>query len=290
MKTRLKIKSIVPRLTMTGPVAGWMILFVVIPFTYIFVISFMNRGTYGGVELGFTLQNYANIFDAKYLMIFLNSILLAAVTTALCILIAYPFTYFIAQKTAVTKTVFVSMVMIPFTVSSLVRIYSWINLLRKDGIINNLLMSLRVIDEPLQMIYNNFGVIVGMVYTLIPFMILPLYSSIEKLDKSMLEAGNDLGAKPARAFATITLPLTAPGIFAGAIMVFIPTLGYFFITDMLGGSKIMMIGNLIRNQFVTAKNWPFGAALSIFLIVLTLAALWVYERIGGDLEDLGGMR
>ena len=289
MKLRLKIKAMIPKLTMAGPVAGWMILFVVIPFTYIFIISFMNRGTYGGVELGFTLQNYANIFDPKYLMIFLNSILLAAVTTALCILIAYPFTYFIAQKTTVKKTVFISMVMIPFTVSSLVRIYSWINLLRKDGIINTLLMDLHVIHEPLQMIYNNFGVIVGMVYTLIPFMILPLYSSIEKLDRSILEAGSDLGARPAKAFSSITLPLTAPGIFAGSIMVFIPTLGFFFITDMLGGSKIMMIGNLIRNQFVTAKNWPFGAALSIFLIVMTLVTLWVYEKIGGDLEDLGGM-
>jgi len=289
MKKKMRRNLFIPKLTMAGPVAGWMILFVVIPFTYIFVISFMNRGTYGGVELGFTFKNYVNIFDPKYMMIFLNSALLAAVTTALCVLIAYPFTYFIAQKTAISKTVFISMVMIPFTVSSLVRIYSWINLLRKDGIINSILMNLHIIHQPLQMIYNNFGVIVGMVYTLIPFMILPLYSSIEKLDKSMLEAGNDLGARPLKAFRTITLPLTVPGIFAGSIMVFIPTLGFFFVTDMLGGSKIMMIGNLIRNQFVTAKNWPFGAALSIFLIVLTLLALWIYEKTGGKLDDLGGM-
>jgi spermidine/putrescine transport system permease protein len=166
--------------------------------------------------------------------------------------------------------------------------YSWINLLRKDGIINSVLLDLHIIHDPLQMVYNNFGVIMGMSYTLLPFMILPLYSSIEKLDKSLLEASSDLGARPAKAFCRITLPLTVPGIYAGVIMVFIPTLGYFFVSDMLGGSRTMLIGNLIRNQFETAKNWPFGAALSIFLIAITVIALQVYEKMGGKLENLGG--
>jgi spermidine/putrescine transport system permease protein len=283
-----KLKKKLPMLTMVGPVAAWMVLFVAAPFVYIFMVSFMKKGTYGGVELGFSLQNYANIFEPMYLNVFVESIVLAAVTTVICLLIAYPFTYFVAQKTTVAKTVFISMVMVPFMVSSLVRMYSWINLLRKDGIINSVLLDLHIIHDPLQMVYNNFGIIVGMAYTLLPFMILPLYSSIEKLDKSLLEASSDLGARPARAFARITLPLTMPGIFAGVIMVFIPTLGYFFVSDMLGGSKTMLIGNLIRNQFETAKNWPFGAALSIFLIVITLIALQVYEKMGGKLENLGG--
>lgn len=290
MGKRLKLKKSMPMLTMVGPVAAWMLLFVAIPFLYIFIMSFMKRGIYGGVELGFSFTNYIGIFDSMILKIFLDSILLAGVTTIICILVAYPFTYYIAQKSALSRTVLMSLVMIPFMVSSLVRIYSWINLLRKEGIINSVLLTLHISNEPLDLVYNNIGVIIGMVYTLIPFMILPLYSSIEKLDGFLLEASSDLGAKPFKSFFRITLPLTIPGIYAGSIMVFIPTLGFFFVSDILGGNKSILIGNLIRNQFVTAKNWPFGAALSIFLIAITIIALVIYEKLGGELENLGGAK
>ena len=149
-------------------------------------------------------------------------------------------------------------------------------------------MKIGVIHEPLQLVYNTIGAIIGLVYMLLPFMILPLYSSIEKLDKSLLEACCDLGAKPAKAFLKVTLPLTMPGIFAGTIMVFIPALGLFFVTDLLGGSNTQVIGNIIRDQFITARNWPLGAALSIFLIVITLILVWLYQKSGGDMDELGG--
>lgn len=278
-----------PLITMVGPVSFWMILFVAIPFIYIFAISFMNKGTYGGVVLGFTLENIKQVFNPLYLKIFGESIIVAGATTILCILIGYPFTYFVAQKTTINKTVFMAMVAVPFLVSSLIRLFSLINLLRKDGIINSFLLKVGLINEPLQLVYNTTGVMIGLVYMLLPFMILPLYSSIEKLDKSLLEACSDLGAKPVTTFCRVTLPLTMPGIFAGTILVFIPSLGLFFVTDLLGGSKIQLVGNIIRNQFITARNWPLGGALSIFLILVTLLFVWLYQKSGGNMDDLGGI-
>lgn len=272
---------------MNSPVALWMILFVAIPFIYVVCISFMHKGIYGGVTFKFTTDNYKAIFDSLYLVTFGKSLLISLVTTIICILIAYPFTYFIAQKTEIKKAVFMSLVMIPFLVSSLIRLFAWISILRKDGIINSLLINMGIIDKPLQLVYNNIGSIIGLVYMLLPFMILPLYSSIEKLDKFYLEAASDLGAKPAKAFMKITLPLTAPGIFAGSILVFIPSLGLYFVTDLLGGSKTQVIGNLIKNQFITAHNWPLGAALSVFLIVITLLLVGLYQKAGGDMDELG---
>jgi len=287
MNSKKKIN--LPLITTVGPVSAWMILLVAIPFIYIFVMSFMNKGAYGGVVIGFTLNNFIQVFDPLYLKVFAESLLISAFTTVICIIIAYPFTYFIAQKTTIKKTVFMAMVIVPFLVSSLIRLFGWINLLRKDGIINSLLLKLGLISEPLQLVYNTTGVMIGLVYMLLPFMILPLYSSIEKLDKSLLEACSDLGAKPVTSFIRVTLPLTMPGIFAGSILVFIPALGYFFVTDLLGGSKTQVIGNIIRTQFITARNWPLGSAISIFLIVITLILVWLYQKSGGNMDDLGGM-
>ncbi|MBE6088385.1 MAG: ABC transporter permease [Clostridium beijerinckii] len=287
MKSKKKINM--PLITTVGPVSAWMILLVAIPFIYVFAMSFMNKGTYGGVVIGFTLNNFIQVFDPLYLKVFGESLLISAFTTIICIVIAYPFTYFIAQKTTIKKTVFMAMVIVPFLVSSLIRLFGWINLLRKDGIINSLLLKLGLINEPLQLVYNTTGVMIGLVYMLLPFMILPLYSSIEKLDKSLLEACSDLGSKPITSFIKVTLPLTMPGIFAGSILVFIPSLGYFFVTDLLGGSKTQVIGNVIRTQFITARNWPLGSAISIFLIVITLVLVWLYQKSGGNMDDLGGM-
>lgn len=285
MNNKKKIK--LPLITTVGPVSAWMILFVAIPFIYIFAISFMNKGPYGGVVIGFTLNNFKQVFDPLYLKVFGESLLISAFTTIICIIISYPFTYFIAQKTNIKKTVFMAMVIVPFLVSSLIRLFGWINLLRKDGIINSILLKIGLINEPLQLVYNTTGVMIGLVYMLLPFMILPLYSSIEKLDKSLLEACSDLGAKPATSFLRVTLPLTMPGIFAGSILVFIPALGYFFVTDLLGGNKMQVIGNVIRNQFITARNWPLGAAISIFLIIITLGLVGLYQKSGGNMDDLG---
>lgn len=284
-----KKKINLPLIVTVGPVSAWMVLLVAIPFIYVFAMSFMNKGIYGGVVIGFTLNNFKQVFDPLYLKVFGESLFISALTTILCIIISYPFTYFIAQKTTIKKTVFMAMVIVPFLVSSLIRLFGWINLLRKDGIFNSFLLKIGLIHEPLQLVYNTTGVMIGLVYMLLPFMILPLYSSIEKLDKSLLEACSDLGAKPSTAFLRVTLPLTMPGIFAGSILVFIPSLGYFFVTDLLGGNKIQVIGNIIRNQFITARNWPLGAAISIFLIIITLGLVGLYQKSGGNMDDLGGI-
>ncbi len=276
-------------LVTVGPVSAWMLLFVLIPFLYIFIISFMKRSTYGGVELGFTFENLLQVFELSNLKVFGQSVLMAFITTMLCILIGYPFAYFVAKKSAVKKTLLMALVMVPFMISSLIRLFAWINLLRREGMVNRILMALGLIKDPLQLVYNNTGAIIGLVYTLIPFMIMPLYSSIEKLDKSLLEACSDLGAKPVTAFWKVTLPLTMPGIFAGTIMTFIPTLGLFFVIDLMGGSKILVMGSLIRNQFITAKNWPLGASLSLFLIIITLLLVKAYQHNGGNMDELGGV-
>ena len=165
--------------------------------------------------------------------------------------------------------------------------YVWIVLLRKSGVINTLLLSQGFISNPLKLMYNNFGIIVGMVYTLIPFMILPLYSSVSAIDSRILEASYDLGANKWKTFWEIIIPQTKPALFNGSLMVFTPALGYFFIVDVLGGGKIMILGNLIKNQFLTARNWPFGAAISVFVLLITFAIIGVYRKNGGKLEDLG---
>ena len=281
-----KNKELLAMITMIGPIGFWMILFVAIPLIYVFAISFMKKGTYGGIELAFTLSNYTEILNPLYLQIFIGSIITAGISTIACLAIGYPFAYFIARKSQIKKNFLLMLVMLPFLTNSLIRMYGWIILLKGEGIINKILVSLHIISEPIQLIYTNFAVMLGLIYCLLPFMILPLYSSIEKLDMSLLEAASDLGAKSTKTFLNITLPLTMPGIFAGSILVFIPALGLFFIADLLGGSKVMLIGNLIRNQFLTARNWPFGAALSMTLILITLILVAGYKKAGGSMDDL----
>lgn len=282
-------KSQAAKYSMLTPLVMWMYLLVAIPFIYIIAISFMNKGTYGGVEPGITLTNYIDILNPLYIVTFGKSILISLVVTLICLLIAYPFTYFIAKKSEIKKTVFMSMVMIPFCVSMIIRLFSWVNILRSEGYINKFLLSIGLISEPLKLVYNQVGAMIGLIYMLLPFMILPLYSSIEKLDKSLLEASSDLGAKRATAFLTVTLPLTKPGIFAGCVMVFIPSMGLYFVTDMMGGSKTLVIGNLIKNQFITARNWPLGAAMSVVLMLITVLLLKAYTKAGGSMDDLSGI-
>ena len=192
------------------------------------------------------------------------------------------------SKKETTRNLLIKLVMVPFLTNSLIRTYGWIVLLRKNGIINSGLIGMGVIDNPLNLMYNNIGIIIGMVYTLLPFMILPVYSSISKVDPNLIEASYDLGASKLKTFTKVYLPLTVSGAFNGSLMVFIPAIGYFFITDILGGGKIMIIGNLIKNQFLTARNWPFGAAISIFLVIISLLLVRVYKKLGGQMDELGG--
>jgi len=282
-------KSSLAKYCMLSPIVLWMYLLVAIPFLYIIVISFMNKGTYGGVTPGFTLKNYGDIFNALYITTFVKSLFISFAVTLICLVISYPFTYFIAKKSEIKKTVFMSMVMIPFCVSMIIRLFSWVNILRAEGYINKILSALGFISVPLSLVYNQTGAMIGLIYMLLPFMVLPLYSSIEKLDKSLLEAASDLGAKRWRAFLDITLPLTKPGIFAGCVMVFIPSMGLYFVTDMMGGSKTLVVGNLIKNQFITARNWPLGAAMSVILMLITVILLKGYTKAGGSMDDLSGI-
>ncbi len=271
------------------PIIVYATLLIALPILYIAVISLFKSDSYGGMIHTITLQNYIELFDLVYLKVFVKSALIAIITTVICILISYPFVLAISHKSKRTQQILMTLVMVPFLTNSLIRMYGWIVLLRKSGIINSLLLGIGVVEEPLSLMYNTFGIIIGMVYTLIPFMILPLYSSVSTIDKSFLEASSDLGASKWKCFKNIILPQTIPGLFNGSLMVFTPALGYFFIVDILGGGKMMILGNLIKNQFLTARNWPFGAAISVFLILITLLLISLYKKIGGKMDDLGGM-
>ena len=252
-------------------------------------LSFLTNDAYGGVEYKFTLSNYLTVFDYTYLGILLKSSVIALITTFICVIISYPFSIFLMDKSEKTRNFLIKMVMIPFLTNSLIRTYGWIVILRKNGVINTFLTGANIIKNPLSLMYNSYGIIIGMVYTLLPFMILPIYASVSKIDRTLIEAAKDLGASKWQVFKRIYLPLTISGLFNGSLMVFIPAIGYFFISDILGGGKIMIIGNLIKNQFLTARNWPLGSALSIFLILITFLLIRIYKKIGGNMDDLGGM-
>lgn len=286
-KEKISLGTRISRLVMCGPITVWSLIFIIAPVLLLLFISFMTKGPLGIIQYKFTLENYKTILDPVYFSVVKESIVVAFTTTVLCVLVGYPFAYFMANKPAKVSGLLMILMMIPFWTNELVIVYSFVILLNSSGIINTMLMDLGIIKESLNMLYNNFAVVVGMIYMLLPFAVLPMYSSIEKLDKNLIEASKDLGAGPVKTFFRVVLPLTSPGIFAAVILVFIPTIGYYQITDMLGGGTQMMVGNLINNQFSLSRNWPFGAALSMVLAVLILVMLFIYTKLGGDLDDLG---
>lgn len=253
------------------------------PLGIVLVYSFCLKGLYGGVDYIFTFENYARAFDATYLKIVLRSFRVAGAITLLCLLFGYPLAYFIATRTARWKGILLMLVIIPFWTNFLIRTYAWISILRADGLINHWLIQLGILapNSPLPLLYNEFAIHLGMVYGYLPFMILPLYTSIEKLDFRLLEAAADLGSHPSVAFMKITLPLTLPGIVAGSILVFVPALGDFLTPDLLGGARMIMIGNLVENQFLSSRDWPFGSALSFILMAVVLLSLILYVRMSG---------
>ena len=276
-----------PALVMVGPVTLLLVFLIAIPLLYVGVMSFCSTDQYYNVIFKFTTANYAKLVSPEYIRIYGQSILIALMTTILCILIGYPFSYIIARTKSKRKQLLYMLVIIPFWTNSLIRIYGWRTFLGTNGWLNTVLQFLHVIDEPINFLYNRGTTILGMVYCLIPFMILPLYTAIEKLDGSLLEASSDLGARPVSTFFEVILPMTSSGIFSGSIMVFIPCLGYFFVSNILGGGNSDVIGNLIERQFKSGNNWPLGAALSIILIVITLILVKIYQKAGGDMDSLG---
>ncbi len=276
-----------PALLTVGPVTIIMVLLIAVPLIYVAVMSFCSIDEFYNVTYDFTLDNYVRLANADYLKIYAQSILIAFLTTLICILVGYPFSYIIARTKSKKKRILYMLVIIPFWTNSLIRIYGWRSFLGSSGWLNSLLIKIGIIAEPLDLLYKNGTTILGMVYCLIPFMILPLYTAIEKLDTSLLEASSDLGARPVSTFFEVILPLTASGIFSGSLMVFIPCLGYFFVSDILGGGNSDVIGNLIERQFQSGNNWPLGAALSIILIIVTLILVKLYQKLGGDMDALG---
>jgi spermidine/putrescine transport system permease protein len=282
-----KKKSIL-RFLVTFPIIVYSLTLILIPILYVLFLSFCKSDSFGGIEYAVTLENYKMIFDAIYIKILLKSFLIGLITTIICICISYPFSIFLMDKSETKRNLLIKLVMIPFLTNSLIRTYGWIVLLRKSGVINTALTGMHITNGPLNLMYNTGGIIVGMVYTLLPFMILPVYSAISKMDWKLTEAAKDLGANKFHTFTKVIVPETIAGVFNGSLMVFIPAIGYFFISDILGGGKIMIIGNLIKNQFLTARNWPFGAAISIFLILLTFLLIKIYKKLGGKLDELGG--
>ena len=267
------------RLILLGPGLTWLAIFLLIPLLLIFVYSLFQRGTYGGVVFDFTLRNYERLISSLVLRIFLNSLWIALVTTVLALLLGYPAAYFIATSPARWRTPLLVLIILPFWTSYLIRTYAWIVLLNREGLVSRLLLSIGIIDQPLQLLYNDIAIIIGLLYGYLPFMVLPLYASIERLNPELREASADLGATPVKTFLTVTLPLTLTGVITGAIFVFVPSLGNFFVPELLGGGQRIMIGNLITNQFLKARDWPYGSAMAFVLMALIMLVLLFQARM-----------
>jgi spermidine/putrescine transport system permease protein len=253
--------------------------FILGPMIYMIILSFMRREGIWGVAAVFTLRNYFRIIEPVYFGTFGQSLRLALATTGMVVLLGYPFGYFMARLKAVWRGRIMILLIIPFWTSSLMRLYGWIIVFRANGVLDTALMAFRLTNEPLRLLYTYPAVVTGMIYALVPFMIYSVYTSAEKLDWELVEAARDLGASPLRAFFTVSLPLTMPGLFSGVVLTFIPSMGLYFIADILGGNKVVLVGNLIQEQLMKAHDWPFAAALSVVLMGMTTFFIWLYRRL-----------
>lgn len=273
-----------------------LVIFFLFPLLIMFYYSFLQRGVYGGFEPIENLkeyiislrwlENYARAFDELYIPIYIRSLYIATLTTLICLLIGYPVAYYIAFFVKPErKILYLFFIIVPLWTSFLIRTYAWILILRDEGLLNLFLMKMGLIDKPLPLLYNEFSVLLGLVYGELPFMILPIYASLEKIDITLIEASKDLGADEFSTLKRVILPLTFPGIIVGVVIVFIPTLGSFIVSDLLGGAKSMLIGNLIQNQFMVARDKPFGSALAFVLSSFVMILLYIYRKIsGGKIE------
>jgi len=261
-----------------APPLAWVGIFVVAPAALLLVYSFCDRDELGRVVFDFSTASYARVLDPIYVGIFARSLGYAAATTVLCLVIGFPVAWWIARTPAPARGRWLLLVMVPFWTSFLVRTYAWIMILKQEGLLNAVLRSLAPGTPPLELLYTPTAVMIGLVYAYLPFMILPIYGSAEKLDGSLLEAAHDLGAGPLRVFSSVIIPLTLPGIAAGALLVFVPSIAMFAITDLMGGAKVPLLGNVIQNQFLQARDWPFGAALGVVFMALFALSYWILVR------------
>jgi spermidine/putrescine transport system permease protein len=278
-------RALLGRTVFAGPGLLYVTLFMTVPLLIIASYTVFTRGRFGGVQAEFTFDNFAKALEPTYLAILGNSVLIATVTTVLALALGYPTAYAIARLPRRWRTVALVLVVLPFWSNFLIRTYAWIVLLNSEGPINQVLVNLGVVGAPLELLYNRGAVIVGLLYAYLPLMILPVYASIERVDPQLQEAARNLGAGRLRAFIDVTLPLTLPGTLIGAIFVFVPSMGNFIVPELLGGGKTVMVGNLIRDQFLEARNWPFGAVLALsvvgLLILLFALQALVARRING---------
>jgi spermidine/putrescine transport system permease protein len=261
---------------------------VLLPLLYMVVLSFMRRQGNWGIAPEFTLRNFRRIGEKIYLETFIQSSKLAFISTLLTAVLGYPFGYFMAGLNRVWKNRVMLILIIPFWTSSLMRLYGWIIMFRANGILDSALLAIGLIKEPLRLLYSYGAVVTGMVYVLLPFMIYSVYTSAEKLDRQLVEAARNLGASRLEAFLTVSFPLTMPGLFSGFVLTFIPSMGLFFLADILGGNKVVLVGNLIHEQLIKAHDWPFAAALSATLMILTSVFIFLYRKAtrSGELEGL----
>lgn len=257
---------------------GWLIFFVLIPNLLVLFTSFMTKDSSNLIEFSFSLESYGRLIDPLYSQVLWNSLYMAGIATIICLVVGYPFAFMIAKLPAKYRPFLLFLVVLPFWTNSLIRIYGMKIFLGVKGILNETLLSLGIISEPIRILNTEVAVIIGLVYILLPFMILPLYSSIEKIDGRLLEAAKDLGANAFQRFVKVIIPLTMPGIVAGCLLVLLPAMGMFYVADLLGGAKVLLVGNIIKSEFLVTRNWPFGSAISIALTVLMALMIYVYYR------------
>ncbi|ASG88007.1 spermidine/putrescine ABC transporter permease PotB [Salmonella enterica subsp. salamae] len=259
-------------------IVGWLVLFVFLPNLMIIGTSFLTRDDARFVKMVFTLDNYARLLDPLYFEVLLHSLNMALIATLSCLVLGYPFAWFLAKLPEKIRPLLLFLLIVPFWTNSLIRIYGLKIFLSTKGYLNEFLLWLGVIDTPIRIMFTPSAVIIGLVYILLPFMVMPLYSSIEKLDKPLLEAARDLGASKMQTFIRIIIPLTMPGIVAGCLLVMLPAMGLFYVSDLMGGAKNLLIGNVIKVQFLNIRDWPFGAATSITLTIVMGLMLLIYWR------------
>ncbi|MGU3416476.1 spermidine/putrescine ABC transporter permease PotB [Enterobacteriaceae bacterium C34A] len=273
MKNTSKFQNVV-----IATIVGWLVLFVFLPNLMIITVSFLTRDDANFVKMVFTLDNYSRLLDPLYYDVLLHSLNMALLATLACLALGYPFAWFLARQPQKVRPLLLFLLIVPFWTNSLIRIYGLKILLSTKGYLNEFLLWLGVFDTPVRIMYTPSAVIIGLVYILLPFMVMPLYSSIEKLDRQLLEAAKDLGASKLQTFIRIIIPLTMPGIIAGCLLVMLPAMGLFYVSDLMGGANNLLIGNVIKSQFLNIRDWPFGAATSITLTLMMALMLLIYWR------------
>lgn len=272
-------RALLARSTFLIPGLVYVTIFMAIPVCFILAYSFMSRGTYGGVITNFSFDNYHRFLDPVYFQVFLDSIKLAFIATLLALLLGFPAAYAITLLKAKWQKLALIFIVLPFWTNFLIRTYAWIVLLNTEGFLNKALIYVGAIDRPFSILYTQPAVVIGLLYGYLPLMILPIYSTLEKIDPALREAAINLGASRRQAFLRVTLPLAAPGVMLGAIFVFVPSVGNFVVPELLGGGKTVMVGNLIRDQFLKARDWPFGSVLALSLVLLLVLLFSVQSRI-----------